>query len=231
MKDVAGKGRTVIFVSHNLAAVHNLCSSALMLKSGTVAMQGSVADVTAHYLSAGAESTGFCEWSDGDRAPGNDRVRLIRAQVTAGGKATADVMIDEPCQVEIEYTNFCDGLSLNASIHLLNKMGVEVLASANLASANLGCDVWAGKKYPVGTFRSICTLPANFLNEGCYSIRVALVSNCATLEMATGEILSFNTHDTGEMGKEYMGRWIGCVRPKLDWKTWHLEAPDVSHEL
>jgi lipopolysaccharide transport system ATP-binding protein len=231
MKDVAGQGRTVIFVSHNMAAVQNLCSSALMLRGGTVALQGSVADVTNKYLSAGVESTGYREWSDGDKAPGNDRVRLRRVQVTAAGRATADVMLDEPCHVEIEYSNSCDGLALNASIHLLDKMGVEVLASGNLPSANLGCDVWAGKKFPVGTFRSICTLPANFLNEGSYSIRVALVSNNSMLELLTGEILSFNTHDTGEMRKEYTGHWIGCVRPKLDWKTKQLEDSDVLHEL
>jgi lipopolysaccharide transport system ATP-binding protein len=231
MKDVAGQGRTVIFVSHNMAAVQSLCSSALMLKNGTISLKGSVADVTSHYLIAGVESTGYREWNDEDKAPGNERVRLKRVQVTAAGRATADVMTNESCHVEIEYTNFCDGLALSASIHLLDKMGVEVLASANYPSVNLGCDLWAGRKFPVGTFRTICTLPANFLNEGCYSIRVALVSNYSMLELMTNEVLSFNTHDTGEMRKEYVGHWIGCVRPKLDWKTQQIEAPDASHEL
>jgi lipopolysaccharide transport system ATP-binding protein len=231
MKDVAGHGRTVIFVSHNMAAVRNLCSSAFMLKNGTVALKGSVVDVTGHYLSAGVESTGYRVWDDGDKAPGNERVRLKRVQVTVAGSATGDVMLNKPFQVEIEYTNLCDGLSLNASIHLLDKMGVEVLASANFPSLNLGSDMWVGKKLPVGTFRSICTLPAYFLNEGCYSIRVALVSNNSMMELMTSEILSFNTHDTGEMTKDYVGHWIGCVKPKLDWTTRPLEDTNVLNPL
>jgi lipopolysaccharide transport system ATP-binding protein len=231
MKDVAGQGRTVIFVSHNMAAVQNLCSSALMLKNGTISLKGSVTDVTSHYLIAGVESTGYREWNDGDKAPGNERVRLKRVQVTAAGRTTADVMINELCHIEIEYVNLCDGLALNASIHLLDKMGVEVLASANFPSVNLGCDLWADKNFPVGTFRSICTFPANFLNEGCYSIRVALVSNYSTLELMTNEILSFNTHDSGEMRKEYLGAWLGCVKPKLDWTTRHIEDPDTQNAI
>ncbi|KKH47218.1 ABC transporter ATP-binding protein [Methanosarcina sp. 1.H.A.2.2] len=51
MEDVSKEGRTVLFVSHNMAAVQNLCNRALLLNQGTVIKDGEVADVIGYYLS------------------------------------------------------------------------------------------------------------------------------------------------------------------------------------
>jgi lipopolysaccharide transport system ATP-binding protein len=55
MSDIAGNGRTVLFVSHNLAAVSHLCDQCLWLAAGAVRQQGPAADVIASYL-AGAQA-------------------------------------------------------------------------------------------------------------------------------------------------------------------------------
>lgn len=52
MKDVAGEGRTILFVSHNMAAVERLCQKAILLRNGTVAVEGPVGEVTHEYLRA-----------------------------------------------------------------------------------------------------------------------------------------------------------------------------------
>jgi lipopolysaccharide transport system ATP-binding protein len=55
MHDVASKeGRTVLFVSHNLAAINELAAHALLLELGRIAVDGSVSDVISSYLSKGA---------------------------------------------------------------------------------------------------------------------------------------------------------------------------------
>lgn len=54
MKDVSGEGRTVLFVSHNMAAIQNLCESAIYLKRGQVQTIGSVDTVLSEYLKASA---------------------------------------------------------------------------------------------------------------------------------------------------------------------------------
>ena len=52
MQDVAhGSGRTVLFVSHNMAAVRNLCKRGVLLNQGQVEFQGSVNDTVDRYLS------------------------------------------------------------------------------------------------------------------------------------------------------------------------------------
>ena len=56
MENVAGEGRTILFVSHNLAAITSLCSRAILLESGQVKMEGSANEVVARYLSDSSSS-------------------------------------------------------------------------------------------------------------------------------------------------------------------------------
>src|ERR1700733_6721567 len=51
MKDVAGQGRTVLFVSHNMPAVQKLCSSGILLQNGTLKARGSAHEIIDLYLS------------------------------------------------------------------------------------------------------------------------------------------------------------------------------------
>ena len=51
MQDVSkGEGRTVLFVSHNMAAVRSLCTRGVMLKNGTIDFVGNIPDTLDHYL-------------------------------------------------------------------------------------------------------------------------------------------------------------------------------------
>src|SRR5205085_5711556 len=57
MQDVAGHGRTVLFVSHNMAAVESLCTRAVLLEQGRVAAQGATREVLRRYLQTGEALT------------------------------------------------------------------------------------------------------------------------------------------------------------------------------
>ena len=59
MRTVANSGRTVIFVSHNMAAINTLCSSALVLESGKLIARGPTRECVAKYL----ESTDTADYS------------------------------------------------------------------------------------------------------------------------------------------------------------------------
>jgi lipopolysaccharide transport system ATP-binding protein len=49
MKSVSQSGRTVLFVSHNLTAVEQLCTTGILMQNGTITMQGNVQDITTAY--------------------------------------------------------------------------------------------------------------------------------------------------------------------------------------
>lgn len=56
MKDVAGEGRTVIFVSHDLAAVRKLCTRGVLLENGKVKVEGGIDEVIQAYMKSGKSS-------------------------------------------------------------------------------------------------------------------------------------------------------------------------------
>jgi len=56
MKDVAGEGRTVLFVSHNMEAVQKLCNTGLFLRKGELVSKGPIDDVIKSYVQNGGES-------------------------------------------------------------------------------------------------------------------------------------------------------------------------------
>ena len=103
MRDVADGGRTVVLVSHNMAAISNLCSRAVVLRGGRLAYLGPVAGAVTQYLSREASEM------VGDLRPrrdrtGNGEVRAISLALrTASGELTRAVAPSEPFEIVVEY--------------------------------------------------------------------------------------------------------------------------------
>lgn len=211
------QGRTVLFVSHNMAAVSNLCTKGLLLDKGRRLFHGASADAVEAYLSSGVGATGEVTWA-ADAAPGTDRARIRAVRVLGDGEVKSIVSIDRPISFEIEFETFVSDVEWSLSLHVLHPSAGDVLSTANFPSASLG-DPWADRSYPRGRYKSICTLPANFLNEGTYLINAAIMKSARETEVFVREALQFTAQDTGGMRKEYTGHWIGVVRPRLEWQT------------
>jgi lipopolysaccharide transport system ATP-binding protein len=75
MRDVAGSGRTVILVSHNMAAVQHLCERAIYLKNGKLVESGPAEQVIATYMRA-AQGPAAANLSDREDRNGNGKVRF-----------------------------------------------------------------------------------------------------------------------------------------------------------
>jgi homopolymeric O-antigen transport system ATP-binding protein len=81
MREVSDLGRTVVFISHNMAAVQRLCTRAFLIDRGRVALEGAPGDVVASYLSqAGPEQTGGVAIipADAERLKGTEETALRR---------------------------------------------------------------------------------------------------------------------------------------------------------
>jgi len=225
MGDVAKEGRTVLFVSHNMFSLQNLCTRGILLESGQIAMQGGITDVINRYLDSGREQSGEVSWDSPDVAPGNERVRLKAVRVVSEDGATGEVDISKEFRIEIDYWNLEPDSRRLVSVHLHNSMGICVLTSGNLPSASLTPDPWYSRRYPRGLFRTSCTIPGCLLNDGLHGITVYINEKTAYDNIVLArDVLSFTVQDTGVMRKEYTGKWLGAVRPRLDWHTTQLSS-------
>ena len=226
MGDVARGGRTVLFVSHNMPALLNMCHRGILLSEGRNIADGPISDVVRQYIGEIEATGGEVTWLDTEKAPGNDIVRLRAVRIICGGKITSEIAFNQSIRFEIEFENLQPGARLSASVHILDNMVNPVLSSANFPSANSSVDPWFGKPYPAGKFRTTCTLPGNFLNTGSYTLNAILLQDVSNIQVFERRVLTFTVHETGEMRKEYGGHWIGVVRPKLAWQTERLMNQD-----
>ena len=234
MSDVSREGRTVLFVSHNMGAISTLCSRAILLEGGRLVTDGPTRDVVGTYISSGQDLSGSVEWADPEDAPGSETARIRAVRVSQDGVVTSDVEIDKDVSVEVDFWNLEDGASLYASVHLIDRTGVTIFAANNAPSASLRDDGWSARPHPVGLYRTVCSIPGNFLNDGLYRLTVLVVRDGTWTAARADEVVSFTVHDTGAMRKEYTGPWVGSIRPRLAWDTEQLsdgvEAGQIEPE-
>lgn len=221
ISNVAREGKTILIVSHNMAMITNLCQKAVLLKKGSVAMVGAPHFVTDQYLRSSGAGAGEVVWDKLEEAPGNAIVKLQSVRITQGDdhRPKPDVEISRDINVEITYWNQVAGEKLYAALWLRDQLGTVVFASGSQKSMSAGIDPWYGRECPVGSYRSVCSIPANLLNEGRYSITAIVGRGLTDTQILQEWILDFEVHDTGEMRKEYYGKWIGVIRPRLPWVT------------
>ncbi len=102
MEDVAKQGRTVLFVSHNMAAVRTLCPEAILLNSGRIEISGPSDQVIAQYLASSAEdlSTSVALPRSGPEVPGE--ATCLRFHTTSG-QPQAEFRLGEPWRIGLEF--------------------------------------------------------------------------------------------------------------------------------
>jgi lipopolysaccharide transport system ATP-binding protein len=109
MKDVAAGGRTVLFVSHNMAAMSSLTQSCLCLESGCIVDQGETDAVIRNYLSRFSEQTSDQGWTDLALAPhvaGHREVAVLEwvRMINSQGKQAGTFFEAEPIGIEIGFS-------------------------------------------------------------------------------------------------------------------------------
>ncbi len=215
-----GEGRTVLFVSHNMAAISTLCNEGLLMKNGEVVDYGKCEFIIDKYISTDTSNVGLLLENDIKLSRSNDNLRFKKIALIGKNGPSTSFGINEDIVLELEYAVVNYATMVVPTIHLLNKYGDCLLASFNADSANLGKDVFFGLRQDVGTYVVSCIIPRFFLNDAQFSINAFLSPDISFTNMTEArEVIGFEVNETGEMRKEYNNTWIGQVRPRLAWET------------
>jgi lipopolysaccharide transport system ATP-binding protein len=217
MQDVAQGGRTVLFVSHNMAAITRLCGRAILLREGRIAVDGRVDKVVAEYLRGSGDSPVSVDYEASGKMPGNEHARLLCARVASDGNPSAVVDIRKPVRIEIEYEVLRQQWPLHPNVHLFGEDGTCVFVSSD------SYDPASRRPRAPGRYRAVVEIPGNLLAEGMYSLDLALSTfEPVMVHFLERGALAFQVHDPGEGDSArgtYAGPLPGAMRPLLPWST------------
>jgi lipopolysaccharide transport system ATP-binding protein len=217
MKEVSSqKGKTILFVSHNMEAQRNLCQRVIALNKGRIIDMGRPEAVIAAYLKN--ETTQYLGqvFDNPQVAPGNDAVRIRRVQLVPGYIDQSGVIdVRTPIQIQFECWYRPDQESeLIVSIQLFSSAGDCIFETAS-----------EKKKLPGGLISGDCHIPGHFLNDGSYFISIAFLKNFATRLFYFESCLSFDVEDYRE-NSDWFGKWSGHVRPDFPVTLFGPENPE-----
>jgi len=209
-----GEGRTVLFVSHNMAAVKSLCDKGILLSNGMVNYQGDVDDVIEQYLK-GSNNVASKDWL-GAKNPGSDFIKLLEARViNSAGETMLNHLISEDVIIEFTYEILKENQLFTHGFNLFNNHNIHILSSHDTNSDTL--------YHPPakGIYSKRIIIPKNFLADGGYNCSFAIMRyNPFHVEFHEMEVVGFNIIDELESkGRgEYAGKLPGVVRPTLNWE-------------
>jgi lipopolysaccharide transport system ATP-binding protein len=216
MEDFGNSGRTVLFVSHNMQAVAQLCDRAILLDGGVLVREGPSEEIVAHYLQTAAGTGSSRTWSE-DEAPGDELVRLRSVRIVDDVGATVDyVDVRRRVGIELGFTVLEGG-----GPPVVPKL--KVTTGGRVAFNAMDIDPrWHEPSAP-GDYVATAWVPGNLLNEGLISVDAAVCSIDSPKlhhHVSVHEAVSFHVQDPAEGDSSrgtFTGQWRGVVRPLLEW--------------
>lgn len=218
MEEVGSKGRTVLFVSHNMPAIARICERVILLGEGRIERDGSAPQVVSSYLNDGCSTTAEREWPDPTKAPSGEVARLHAVRVkNESGQVSNTIDIRRPVSIEMEYDVLKSGYVLLPHFQFYNEEGLEVFSSDDLDPT------WRRRSRPKGRWVSTAWIQGNFLSEGTLFVAAGIhTMDPIVLQCSERDAVAFQVIDSMD-GDSARGDWPahfgGVVRPLLNWIT------------
>lgn len=211
MKDISkGGGRTVLFVSHNMAAVKSLCKKGVLLENGMVKETGDVDTIVGHYLKGNNEVANHKYWAEPEiKKEGFELLEIgVRKQ---GADYAENIRVDDNVEVFVKYRVTQRYDQLHLTYHFKNEQGQKIFS----CSGGTRC---YSLEHDEGVYEQTMQIPANFLNWGNYFIDLFVVKDRSKAFIIEDDIVSFTLGNRNQALGTWMGREPGDVTPKFDFK-------------
>jgi len=219
MEDISSEyGRTVLFVSHNMQAISNLCSRVILLNKGSVVQDSSPSEVIRNYLMFESTKAGEIEWTE-ESAPGDEQVKLRSIKV-----------LDQDQNVRNHF--FSDTKAKIQMVLELAKVETDLVIGFDLKSED-GVTVFrtyqnddSPENWPelhTGINSLYCEIPGGLLNSGTYFICPKVSYHCKKWIINGDPLLSFDI----ELNHGVSPFWNaldksnrpGLISPILSWRS------------
>lgn len=205
MGDVTkGEGRTVLFVSHNMTAVKELCTKGILLNQGTLEYEGSVLNTIIEYQKNSASATSYHYNGIIDEAEGNENIRIKEFSVAPVNGSIID--IDSGIRVKLVFKNFVPNINLGVTFELKNYEELIIFHVGKIISEHSKS----------GDYSLEFDIPSGLLNAGNYYFRLIFGQNQTTVLYAVDNMVGFEVENVKVGAKMHI--YPGIIRPHFDYK-------------
>ncbi|WP_129022220.1 ABC transporter ATP-binding protein [Edaphocola flava] len=204
MGDVArGEGRTVLFVSHNLPSIKQLCKSSVYLKNGTLQMQGDTESVLMRYKN----DTRLIHSSA--NAPLENGYFLIRQIDITPKDDKYEIDIDDDFVISLTFDCKIANKSLALSINIFNDEDIHMFEAFVPFANESNSEV---KSYTVKI-----SIPGYMLNSGEYFGSILFGEDQTMVVMDLDRVIRFNVEENYIGTGKFLRRMPGIVRPNISY--------------
>jgi lipopolysaccharide transport system ATP-binding protein len=201
------EGRTVLFVSHNMAAVKTLCNRGIVLANGQLIYENRQLEAVSFYQTNNNTRSTFEHHGDLNSAPGNADIRVLKFIIRP---LTGDsISISTGVSFEMIFFNQKAGINLDATFELKNSDEIPVFHNGVLISTN--------NDSKTGFYTVKCTIPPNLLNAGNYSFKLIFGENQRYLLFGADDFIGFEVENESKGSNSALSP--GVIHPKLDFKV------------
>jgi lipopolysaccharide transport system ATP-binding protein len=209
MQDVAGHGRTVLFVSHNMGAVQMLCSRAISLRFGRVIDEGPASAVVARYLREMMQmSDGFSP--DNPERSGSGPLKLVAGRILDHeGHPSTTIIAGRSMSIELDYKCFAPVASYIVRGSVFDQHGVKIFHFDPR---------FCGQNFPLrgeGTLR--CVLHDTPLPMGDYRIALQAVADGEESDYIPNALYFSVDNSVFFAAEPPQGLALGCVLVRQNW--------------
>lgn len=195
-----GEGRTILFVSHNMGSITNLCNKGILLNNGSIAAKSSIKEVINEYINS-------------------SQISNVNYFVNANPKKTDVYEIEILNSDQKRINNFEYNEEVTLSFHLNIEENYKncflSVRIKNKADINIFTTEYCLNDY--GKIKLNCKIPANSLVPGSYYPIIALhIPNQELIAFLEDKVM-FNIEETGSEFHKYNGNDYGCVNIDCKW--------------
>jgi len=204
-----GEGRTLLFVSHNMSAVKNLCDKGFVLQNGIVTKSGDAESCITTYLSHEKENyinqDFYTEEING--------IKLDRISIRdKNGKLLTYISTDTEFFVVVEY-QILEEVPFGFTLGFWNQNEEVVFISISNPTP------FSATILPKGNYESFCKIEKTLLNNINYSLSLNIYGKNFENPFLINNVLTIKIEDSYEIRKNYTGGFDGMIRPNLQWQT------------
>jgi len=216
MEEVRKKGRTILFVSHNMQSVRFTCGRVIWVDGGTVAHDGDAADTIGRYLRSGDPSAGADLGEVIRTLPPDPAFRLEGVSLTQEGRPVRQAVESaKPVEIEIRYRVLQGTTGLRVFIDLCDDQDTLLVQSFHDERSDRISTM------EPGFYVSRAVIPANLLGPAFYEIRVrAGIFNLRSCLPPRAVRLPVKVENTGRASRAYFNDTFRAkLTAEIDWDT------------